>query len=102
MTELFKILNPTVWNGISIVTLLILLVAGGMIALFRGWIVLGIHHRELMGQKDRQIAAQEARSIEDAKSIRKFADAATVTTVAAEVQQAMVTAIRQVAVEKTS
>lgn len=102
MTELLKILNPTVWNGISIVTLLILLFAGGMIALFRGWIILGIHHRELMVQKDRQIVAQEARSIEDAKSIAKFAEAASVTTVAAEVQQALVTAIRQVATEKTS
>lgn len=95
MNELFSILNPTVWNGISIVTLVVLLFAGGMIALFRGWIVLGIHHRELMAQKDREIAAREARSMEDAKSIAKFAEAATVTTVTAEVTQALMSSLRQ-------
>lgn len=73
-----------------------------MFAVFKGWIVLGVHHRELMAHNAREIAAKDARAMEDAKSIAKFAEAARVTTVTAEVQQALVTAWRQVAQERTS
>lgn len=91
-----NLLNPAAWNGIGIVTFLIVAVAGSAWLLLTGRVVLGVHHRELMAQKDREIAAKDARAMEDAKSIAMFAEAATVTTVAAEVQQALVTALRQV------
>ena len=49
-----------------------------------------------------EIAAKDALLVEDARSIAKFAEAANVTTVTAEVQQALVTAIREVAQERMS
>lgn len=95
-------LNPEFVNSLSVGAVLFLGVVGFVFALFRGWIVLGLHHRELMAQNAREIAAKDARSMEDSKSIAKFAEAARVTTVAAEVQQAMVTALREVAQERAS
>lgn len=94
-------LSPAAWNGVGIVTFLIIAVTGLMIALVRGWVVFGIHHREIVAQKDRELAALRERSVEDGKSIAQFADAAARSTVAAEVQQAMVTAIRQLAEERS-
>ncbi len=93
-------LNPAAWNGISIVSLIIVLAAGFVMALFRGWIILGIHHRELMLQNARELAAMEKRSTDDQESIAKFADAAARSTAAAEVQQSIVRAIRQIAEER--
>ncbi|WAC54973.1 hypothetical protein [Gordonia sp. SL306] len=95
------ILTPAAWNGVGIVSFLIVAVAGLVIALIRGWIVLGVHHREIMAQKDREIEAAEKRSVEDGSSIAKFADAAARSTAAAEVQQAIVKAIRQLAEERS-
>lgn len=95
-------LSPAAWNGVGIVSFLIVFVAGLIWSLFKGWIVLGIHHRELIGQKDREIDALEGRSAEDAASIAKFADAAGKATVAAEMQQAVMTAVRQIAEERSS
>ena len=94
-------LNPAAWNGVSIVTLVILLGVGLVLALFRGWIVLGVHHRELMAQNARHLDAMEQRAGEDAQSIAKFADAAARTAAAAEVQQSIVDAIRQMAVDRS-
>lgn len=94
--------NPAAWNGISIVTLMIFLTAGFIYLLLKGHLMLGVHHRQLMAEKDREIAAKDALLVEDARSIAKFAEAANVTTVTAEVQQALVTAIREVAQERMS
>ncbi|OHU48093.1 hypothetical protein [Mycobacteroides chelonae] len=94
-------LNPAMWDGIGIVSFLIVFVAAFVTAQFRGWIVLGVHHREIMGQKDREITALEKRSDEDSESIAKFAATAARSTVAAEVQQSIVEAIRQLAQERT-
>lgn len=94
-------LTPAAWNGIGIVSFLIIGVAGLIIALFRGWLVLGVHHREIVAQNEREITALEGRSAEDAESIAKFADAAKTAAVAAEFQQAVMTAVRQLAEERT-
>lgn len=97
-----NLLSPAAWNGVGIVTFLIVAVTALVIALVRGWIVFGIHHREIVSAKDRELSALQERLDRDGESIAKFADAAARSTVAAEVQQAMVTAIRKIAEERAS
>jgi hypothetical protein len=97
-----SLLNPTAWNGIGIVSFLIVSAAFTAVALLRGWLVLGFNHREIVAEKDRRIEAIEKRSVLDGESIAKFADAAARSTAAAEVQQVVVDAIRKIAQERTS
>ena len=94
-------LDPTAWNGIGIVSFLIVFVAFFVMALFRGWIVLGVHHREIIAQNNRELEAMKQRSDKDAESISKFADAAAVSTAAAEVTQKLVQSVRQLAEERS-
>lgn len=96
-----SVLNPAAWNGIGIVSFLIVFVTAFVMALFRGWIVLGVHHREIMAQSDRELAAMKERSDRDAESIAKFAEAAAVSTAAAEVTQKMLQSVRQLAEERS-
>lgn len=79
---------------------LIIFVAAFLFALLRGYIVLGVHHRELMAHNARELAAMEKRSANDEQSIAKFADAAARSTTTAEVQQAIVNSIRQLSHER--
>lgn len=94
-------LSPAAWNGVSVVTLLIIAVAALVWLLLKGHIVLGVHHREIVAQKDRDLNLAEERDKENAAAISKFADAAARSTAAAEVQQAVVTALRQIAEERS-
>lgn len=94
------LLNPAAWNGIGIVSFLIVATGIFVWLLLSGRIVLGIHHRELMAQKDREIEHVEGRSKEDAVSIAKFADASTAQVVSAEMQAAFVRAMRELAEER--
>ncbi|AFA72326.1 putative phage protein [Gordonia polyisoprenivorans VH2] len=96
-----SLLNPAAWNGVGIVSFLIVFVAFFVMALFRGWIVLRVHHREIMAQNTRELDAMKQRSDKDAESIAKFADAAAVSTAAAEVTQKMMQSMRQLAEERT-
>lgn len=94
-------LSPAAWNGVGITSFLIIACTAFVIALVRGWVVPGFVHRELLSQRDRELTAAQERSVKDGEAIAKFADAAARSTVAAEVQQAMVTAMRQIAEERT-
>ncbi|GAC70714.1 hypothetical protein [Gordonia soli] len=92
-------LSPAAWNGVGVVSIILVVATATAIALVKGWIVLGVTHRELISIRDRELEAAERRDVENQKSIAKFADAAAVSTATAEVQQAMVTAMRQIAEE---
>ncbi|MBU8830813.1 hypothetical protein KL858_15310 [Mycolicibacterium goodii] len=94
-------LSPATWNGIGIVTFLIIFVAGFVWALLTGRIVLGIHHREITGEQDRRIAALEKQLADKEATIDKFADAAARATVTAEVTDAVVKTLRNLAQERT-
>jgi hypothetical protein len=96
-----SIFTPAAWDGIGIVSFLIIAFIALAWAFLTGKLVLGVHHREIVAEKDRALEAADRRATEDSVSIGKFADAAAKSTAAAEVQQAMVTAIRQLAEERT-
>lgn len=51
--------SPQAWNGIGVVTLVVFMGFGLLVSLQRGWLILGIHHREVIGGRDREIAARD-------------------------------------------
>lgn len=69
-----SILTPSAWEGISIVTVVILgaLILG--IALKQGWLVIGTAHRELMRLKDDVIADVRGSRAEDRRIIETLSD----------------------------
>lgn len=95
-----NLLNPAAWNGIGIVTLVIVVGVALVFGLFRGWIVPGFIHREMLAESRRALEAKDVTVGELTTSVRKFADAASASTAAAEMQTAVMEALRQVAEER--
>ena len=48
--------NPEVWDKVGVVSLAVLASVTFMVALVRGWIVPGRYHREVVADRDREIA----------------------------------------------
>ncbi|MCK0174817.1 hypothetical protein [Mycolicibacterium sp. F2034L] len=63
-------LTPEAWNGVGVVTVLILVVAYHAIAYIRGWLVPGRHHREIVAAQDLRLAAADDRDKANAETIR--------------------------------
>ena len=61
---------PERWDDFSIVGLLIAAVVFHFMAYMRGWLVPGRHHREIIDARDRELEQANARSREDAETIR--------------------------------
>lgn len=51
--------SPEVWNDLTAVAVALLTCAAFILALLRGWLVLGKHADQLMSAKDREIAAKD-------------------------------------------
>ncbi|TDO18110.1 hypothetical protein EV580_1291 [Mycobacterium sp. BK086] len=53
------LLNPQVLNGIGVVTVIVIVAMILLVSLQRGSLILGVHHREVIAGRDREIAALE-------------------------------------------
>ncbi|KLN67610.1 hypothetical protein [Rhodococcus sp. (in: high G+C Gram-positive bacteria)] len=69
-----SIFTPSAWEGISTVTVVILVAVGVGLALVRGWLVLGTAHRELLRLKDEVIADARGTRTEDRRIIQTLSD----------------------------
>lgn len=74
--------NPESWNGIGVVTLVVMMGVLLFVSLQKGWLVLGIHHREILQAKDRELeardrelAASRSRSEKDGETISTLSQA---------------------------
>ena len=65
-----SIWSPALWDDFSIVGLLIAALVFHFMAYMRGWLVPGKHHREIIDARDRELEQANARSKEDAETIR--------------------------------
>ena len=88
---------PEHWDDFSIVGLLIFIVGMHFLAYFRGWIVPGPHHREIVAARDRQIAGLEKRVEEDAKTIHVQAVANAKSTVGTDAAKQLLESVREIA-----
>lgn len=94
--------NPQALNGIGVVTLVLMVGMGLWLSLQRGWLILGIHHREVIAGRDREIAARDktidaldARCDRQDDTIALQAKAISDTTGIEEFTKTMLTAIRE-------
>ena len=92
-----SVLTPAAWNGVSVVTVVVVFFAFGVYALMRGWIVFGPTHREIVKAKDDSIAHATGRELEDAKTISALTNVLTEQRVSGEVSAHILSAIRDVA-----
>lgn len=88
-------LSPSAWNGVGIVSFIIVVAAFAALALIRGWLVLGIHHREIVAEKDRAIDRMSARAAADQDSISSLAETVASYRVAGELQAHYLEAVRE-------
>jgi hypothetical protein len=87
--------NPQFWNGIGVVGLVVAMSFMLLVALLRGWIILGPHHRELIAAKDSTIAELNARGVKDADSINTFSRAFTEKNATDDATARILTAFRE-------
>lgn len=59
--------NPALWDDFGVVGLVVAMAFLLFLSLQRGWLVLGIHHREIVDAKNRELAARD-REIEANRS----------------------------------
>lgn len=65
--------SPEAWNSLGVVGLVLIVGFGMFLSLIRGWVVLGIYHREIVAGKDAVISDQRERSKIDAETMRSQA-----------------------------
>ncbi|AWH14434.1 hypothetical protein HWB60_gp033 [Mycobacterium phage TChen] len=87
--------NPEFWNGIGIVGLVLMIGFLFLLSLQRGWLILGIHHREIMDAKDRENMALMERSRKDAESISTLSQAVTKQTATEDAVTKILSALRE-------
>ena len=69
--------NPQFWNSIGVVGLVAVVALMLLVAIQRGWIVIGLHHREVVENKNYTITQLEARALKDADAIGTLSKAIT-------------------------
>lgn len=89
--------SPEVWNDIGVVAILILIAASHALALVRGWIVLGPHHREVISAKNKTIENADARSAKDQETIAVQAQTIAKTDATDQANAHLLSAIREMA-----
>lgn len=67
--------SPAAWSDVGVVSIVVLTAAVLLFGLMRGWIVPGTHHKEMLAEKDAQLARADSRSLEDAKAIATLSQA---------------------------
>lgn len=89
--------GPEHWDDFSIIGLLTLVVAAHLVAYFRGWIVPGKYHTEMIDARDREIGELRKRAGEDAKTIFVLAQTGAKTTAAEDTATQLLAAVRDIA-----
>ena len=96
------VFTPSVWEGISSVTVVILVALFLGLALIRGWLVLGPAHRELLRVKDEVIADSRGARLEDQQIIKTQADTIYEQRVSGDVSAHLLQALRSIQDSPTS
>lgn len=63
------------WNGLGVVGVVLIVGFLFLLSLQRGWLVLGIHHREVVDGLKRENNAYVQRAAQDAEAIAEFGKA---------------------------
>lgn len=87
--------NPQFWNGLGVVGLVVITGFLFLVALQRGWLIIGLHHREILAAKDSTIAELNARGAKDADSINTFSKAFTETNATNDATTRILAALRE-------
>lgn len=94
--------NPEFWNGIGVVGLVVIVGLLLLMSLQRGWLILGIHHREVIAGRDREIEARDrtitaldARNDKQVETIALQAKAIADTTAVEDFAKSILTALRE-------
>lgn len=65
--------SPEAWNSFGVVGLVVAMGALTFLSLMRGWVVLGIYHREIVSGKDAALKELRERAAVDAETMRSQA-----------------------------
>lgn len=94
--------NPEFWNHVGVVGMVVMVGLLLLTSLQRGWLILGIHHREVIAGRDREIAARDktidaldARNDKQVETIALQAKAIADTTAVEEFAKTILTTIRE-------
>ena len=102
-------LSPSTWEGIGVVSTVLIVAASLAWAVTRGWLILGVHHREVVAAKDQTIADKDVtiaalRDSAHGKDQTIATQAATISefNVGSQLQAHMLESIRALAAERAS
>ncbi|ATW60795.1 hypothetical protein SEA_BENTHERDUNTHAT_25 [Gordonia phage BENtherdunthat] len=87
--------NPEVWNSVGVVGFLI--VTAGIVfwGLKQGWLILGIHHREIVSAKDETIAELREGRRNDGQTIQQLTTTVSEWDVAGKLQTHILDSLRE-------
>ncbi len=88
-------LNPEVWNGVGVVGFLIVAAGIAFWGLKQGWLILGIHHREIVSAKDETIAELREGRRDDRAIIQQLSTTVSEWDVAGKLQTHILDSIRE-------
>lgn len=88
--------NPQFWNSIGVVGLVVIMAFVLLVAVQRGWLVIGLHHREVIENKNHAIAKLEERALKDADTIGTLSQAITDKNATEAVTTRILSALREV------
>lgn len=91
-----SVLTPSAWEGVSTVTVVILVALFLGLSFARGWLVLGPAHRELLRVKDEVIADVRGTRDQDTAIIKTQADTIYEQRVSGDVSAHLLQALRNV------
>lgn len=95
MEGLTSLVSPSAWEGISIVTFVVVMFVLHAFAFARGWLVFGPAHREIVSAKDDAIEHLQGRSLEDQRIISAQAGTIAEQKVSGELSAHIIQAIRE-------
>lgn len=87
--------GPEFWNGFGVVGIVVVIGFLFLVALQRGWLVIGLHHREILAAKDSTIAQYAERAVKDADSIGTLSKAVTEKTATDDATTRILSALRE-------
>lgn len=62
--------NPEFWNGLGVVSVVVIVASAFVVSLVRGWIIPGRHHREIVDGKNAAIKDLRDRAAIDAETMK--------------------------------
>ncbi len=87
--------NPEVWNSVGVVGFLIVVAGVVFWGLKQGWLILGIHHREIVSAKDETIAELREGRRDDREIIRQLSTTVSEWDITGKLQTHILDSIRE-------